>query len=105
MKPQYILLSAAVLLISGCEKVLDKTDLSAFNEEQVFNDTLLARGYVDYVYDQNLPVWPTGDFLKATDEISGETRFFEGTVQVNTVADFGTSVNATNNYGKIRSIN
>ncbi|WP_026631413.1 RagB/SusD family nutrient uptake outer membrane protein [Dyadobacter alkalitolerans] len=105
MKPQHILLLAAVLLTSGCEKVLDKTDLSAFNEEQVFNDTLLARGYVDYVYDQNLPVWPTGDFLKATDEISGETRFFEGTVQVNTVADFGTSVNATNNYGKIRSIN
>ncbi|MCF2494716.1 RagB/SusD family nutrient uptake outer membrane protein [Dyadobacter chenhuakuii] len=105
MKPQHILLLAAVLLTSGCEKVLDKTDLSAFNEEQVFNDTLLARGYVDYVYDQNLPVWPTGDFQKATDEISGETRFFEGTVQVNTVADFGTSVNATNNYGKIRSIN
>jgi hypothetical protein len=45
------------------------------------------------------------DFLKCTDEISGETKFFEGTVQVNTVADFGTSVNATNNYGKIRSIN
>jgi len=105
MKTRYIIAMLTALILSGCEKVLDKTDLSAFNEEQVFNDSLLAKGYVDYVYDQNLPVWPTGDFLKATDEISGETRFFEGTVQVNTVVDFGTSVNATNNYGKIRSIN
>jgi hypothetical protein len=105
MKTKYIIAILSAITLSGCEKVLDKTDLSAFNEDQVFNDSLLARGYVDYVYDQNLPVWPTGDFLKCTDEISGETRFFEGTVQVNTVADFGTSVNATNNYGKIRSIN
>lgn len=105
MKTRYIIAILSAITLSGCEKVLDKTDLSAFNEDQVFNDSLLARGYVDYVYDQNLPVWPTGDFLKCTDEISGETRFFEGTVQVNTVADFGTSVNATNNYGKIRSIN
>jgi hypothetical protein len=105
MKSQPIVIILIAMVLSACEKVLDKTDLSAFNEEQVFNDSLLARGYVDYVYDQNLPVWPTGDFLKCTDEISGETRFFEGTVQVNTVADFGTTVNATNNYGKIRSIN
>jgi len=105
MKTKYITAILSAFVLSGCEKVLDKTDLSAFNEEQVFNDSLLARGYVDYVYDQNLPVWPTGDFLKCTDEISGETRFFEGTVQVNTVTDFGTAVSATNNYGKIRSIN
>ncbi|MCE7041373.1 RagB/SusD family nutrient uptake outer membrane protein [Dyadobacter sp. CY312] len=105
MRTKYIITILSAFVLCGCEKVLDKTDLSAFNEEQVFNDSLLARGYVDYVYDQNLPVWPTGDFLKCTDEISGETKFFEGTVQVNTVTDFGTTVNATNNYGKIRSIN
>jgi starch-binding outer membrane protein, SusD/RagB family len=105
MKLQYIIGALFAVALAGCENVLDKTDLSAFNEEQVFNDTLLARGYVDYVYDQNLPTWPSSDFLKCTDEISGETRFFEGTVQVNTVADFGTAVNATNNYGKLRSIN
>jgi hypothetical protein len=103
MRPIITVCMAAALL--GCKDILDKTDLSAFNEEQVFNDSLLARAYVDYIYDQNLPVWPTGDFLKCTDEIAGETRFFEGTVQLNTVTDFGTAVNATNNYGKIRSIN
>ena len=105
MKPRHIILFLSALTLSSCKDVLDKTDLTAFNEEQVFNDSLLAKAYVDYVYDQNLPVWPTGDFLKCTDEIAGETRFFEGTVQPNTVTEFGTAVNATNNYGKIRSIN
>ncbi|CAG5068952.1 hypothetical protein DYBT9623_01685 [Dyadobacter sp. CECT 9623] len=105
MKMRHIPILLTVLALSSCQDVLEKTDLSAFNEEQVFNDSLLARAYVDYVYDQNLPVWPTGDFLKCSDEIAGETRFFEGTVQLNTVVDFGTVVNATNNYGKIRSIN
>ncbi|OJV18010.1 MAG: RagB/SusD family nutrient uptake outer membrane protein [Dyadobacter sp. 50-39] len=105
MKKHWIIAAFLGLALTGCENILDKTDLSAFNEEQVFNDTLLAKGYVDYVYDQNLPTWPSGDFLKCTDEIGGESRFFEGTVQVNTVQDFGIGVNATNNYGKIRSIN
>jgi hypothetical protein len=62
MKSQHIVIILTAMVLSACEKVLDKTDLSAFNEEQVFNDSLLARGYVDYVYDQNLPVWPTGTF-------------------------------------------
>ncbi|WP_025763701.1 RagB/SusD family nutrient uptake outer membrane protein [Dyadobacter tibetensis] len=105
MRSCYITLFMSMLVLTGCENVLDKTDLTAFNEEQVFNDSLLARAYIDYVYDQNLPTWPTGDFLKCTDEIMGETRFFEGTVQTNTVTDFGTAVAPNNNYGKIRSIN
>jgi hypothetical protein len=105
MKLRPIIIMSAAVWLWGCKDVLEKTDLSAFNEEQVFNDSLLAKAYVDYVYDQNLPVWPTGDFLKCTDEIAGETRFFEGTVQLNTVTEFGTAVNATNSYGKIRSIN
>lgn len=105
MKLRHLNILFIALSLAGCNDVLDKTDLSAFNEEQVINDSLLARAYVDYVYDQNLPVWPTGDFLKCSDEMAGETRFFEGTVQLNTVAEFGTAINATNNYGKIRSIN
>lgn len=93
------------MILPGCSKVLDKTDLNAFNENQVFNDSLLARGYVDYIYDQNSPGWPSGDWLKVTDEIAGETPYFDGSVQVGKVADYGTSTDANTVWGKFRTIN
>lgn len=93
------------VLLSGCSKVLDKTKPTAFNNEQVFNNYQLATAFVDEMYDDNSPGWPSGDWLKVTDEISGETRYFEGTVQVNTVSDYGTQLKDNTVWGKLRSIN
>lgn len=90
---------------TGCNKVLDKTDLNSFNENQVFNDSLLSRAYVDYLYDLNSPGWPSGDWLKCTDEIAGETNFFSGTVQVGDVADYGISTEDKTVWGKLRALN
>ncbi len=105
MKYPIILITGLLLWSTGCEDVLtEKRDLSGLNE-QVFEDSLLARSYVDYVYEQNLPGWPSGDFIKASDEMPGETKYFDGTVDVNTVTTFGTAISSTNAYGKIRSIN
>jgi len=100
----YKILTIAVAagFLTSCEDVFDKRDLSGINEE-VWNDSTLARVYVDYVYDQNLPSW--GGNANLSDETYGESVYFQGTVQVNTVSDFGTSINVSNNYGKIRSIN
>lgn len=100
-----LVLSAVLLLASGCSKVLDKHNLTSFDQDQVFNDSLLATGYLSYLYDQDSPGWPSGDFLKCTDEIAGETAYFDGTVQVKTVSEYGTSVSATNFWGKLRGIN
>ncbi len=92
-------------LFSGCSKVLDKTDLNSFNGQQVFDNYDIATSYLDEIYDDNSPGWPSGDWLKCTDEISGNTRFFEGTVQVNTVSDYGTQLNDNTVWGRLRSIN
>ena len=98
-----MLLVGTLGFFSSCEEdVFDKRDLSGLNEE-VWNDSTLARVYVDYVYDQNLPSW--GGNSNLSDESYGESVYLQGTVQVNTVTDFGTSINVNNNYGKIRSIN
>lgn len=110
MKRNYfsILSLFALLGLASCEKVLDKTDLGSVNGSLIFKDSVLARMNLDYIYDQNLPAswggtWGTRPDL--SDESSGESKFFEGTLLVNDVADFGTALNATNNYGKIRVIN
>jgi hypothetical protein len=104
MKIRNILVLSGLLgMLASCdEEVLNKRDLSGLNEE-VFNDSTLARSYIDYVYDQNLPSW--GGYANLSDETSGESPYFQGTVQVNTVSDFGTKIDANSNYGKIRSIN
>jgi hypothetical protein len=101
----FFLLIMLLVLAAGCSKVLDKRDLTDFNGDQIFNDSVLARGYLSYLYDQDSPGWPSGDWLKCTDEIAGETKYFDGTVQVNTVSDYGVNMSATNFWGKLRGIN
>lgn len=97
----------ALLGLASCEKVLDKTDLGSVNGNLIFKDSILARMNLDYIYDQNLPNWggTWGTRPDLSDESFGESKFFEGTLVVNDVTDFGTALNATNNYGKIRVIN
>ncbi|GGF11558.1 RagB/SusD family nutrient uptake outer membrane protein [Hymenobacter cavernae] len=105
--------AALLMLLTSCEKALDKIDLGSTNEALIFKDSTLADLNLSYIYDQNLPLWAgigtTG--LASTnpsilsDESAGESKYFEGTIQLNDVADFGTALNATSNYGKIRIIN
>lgn len=110
MKSQYILGAAFSCLLAGtaCEKVLDKTDLTAIGGELIFNDSTLARMNLDYIYDRNLPeewggTW--GTVPELSEESYGESDFFEGTLQIDDVSDFGTRLDANNSYGNIRTIN
>lgn len=101
--------------LSSCEDALDKTNLGSIDEKLIFNDSTLAKLNVDYIYDQNLPNWfgQSGVGLGATnpsilsEEAAGNTKFFgtDGSITVNDVTDFGTALNVTNNYGKIRTVN
>ncbi|WP_262905261.1 RagB/SusD family nutrient uptake outer membrane protein [Hymenobacter nitidus] len=108
-----LLACAAWFTLSGCEDTLDKMDLSAASEDLIFQDESLAALNLSYIYDQNLPTWfgQTGVGLGSTnpsilsDEAAGESPYFEGTVQLNTVTDFGTALANNNNYGKVRTIN
>lgn len=107
-----IIAFCGVIALSSCKKVLDKGDLGSIPTDLVYNDSTLVNLNVGYIYDQNLPTWGgnTGGSVPAsggtlTDESYGESKFLEGTIAVNDVADIGTSLNATNNYGKIRTMN
>src|SRR4051794_30359429 len=99
--------SSLLVVLAGCEKVLDKKDLAALTPEQVYNDSILARTYVDYIYEQNLPPWGGTAGLSAnlSEEAGGESKYFEGTLIASDVADFGTANIPNSNYGKIRAIN
>ncbi|MCX2452513.1 RagB/SusD family nutrient uptake outer membrane protein [Pedobacter sp. PLR] len=91
---------------------MDKQDLKTIPGELIFNDSTLAVLNVNYIYSQNLPNWGgesggsvSGSAGQLSDEVSGESKFFEGTLTNNDVTDIGTALDPNNNYGKIRSIN
>jgi hypothetical protein len=116
---KYISLAALALglgstfLLGSCEKVLDKVNLGATDGTLIYNDSTLANLTLNYVYDQNLPLWfgqggvgfatvnPTG----LSDESYSDNAYMQGTVQMSDVTDFGTGLDKDNNYGKIRTIN
>jgi hypothetical protein len=109
MRTRIHLFIFSVLLLSaaGCSKVLDKRDLGSLQGDLVFNDSVLARTYLDYIYDQNLPGWggTWGTSANLSEESYGESKYFQGSLQINDVTDFGTKLDANSSYGKIRAIN
>ncbi|GAB3577581.1 RagB/SusD family nutrient uptake outer membrane protein [Hymenobacter daeguensis] len=108
-------LSASVLTVAGCKDVLDKTDLSSASEALAYQNEQIAFLNLSYIYDQNLPTWfgQSGTGIGATnpsilsEEAAGDSPYLQGTVQINTVTDFGTNLAAASNanYTKIRTIN
>lgn len=102
-----LLTGTAWLLLSSCEKVLDKVDLGSANEALIFQDSTLANLNLSYIYNQNVPDWggTWGTRSDLSDESYGESKYFEGSLQLNDVTDFGTGLSVSNNYGKLRTIN
>lgn len=102
-----IVFAALLASMASCKKVLEKRDLVSLQDDLVFSDSVLARTYIDYIYDQNLPQWGGTNGLNAnlTDESYGESKYFEGTLTNRDVTDFGTALANNNNYAKIRTIN
>jgi len=111
-KKNLIIAAFTMIAFSACKKVLDKGDLGSIPTDLVYNDSTLVSLNIGYIYEQNLPAWGgnTGGSVPfsggtLTDESYGESKFMEGTLTVDDVTDFGTALNAGNNYGKIRVIN
>ncbi|WP_201983895.1 RagB/SusD family nutrient uptake outer membrane protein [Hymenobacter rubidus] len=118
MKSLYLFGAALVsaLALSSCEKALDKMNLSATEGTLIFKDSTLANLNLNYIYDQNLPGWAGqgnlgGSTLTSlnpnglSDESFSDNAYMQGIVQLSDVVEFGTVLSATNNYGKIRTIN
>lgn len=64
-----VLISFCFVTISGCTKILDKKNLNAVNENDVWNDIDLATAYVNNFYGNMLPSWSTeyGDYSEESD--------------------------------------
>ena len=71
MKSKYILAIGLIVAtsLSGCKKVLDKTDPTAVSAEQTWSNPLLATAFLDKCYSDALPDWD--DLFSA---YSDETR-------------------------------
>ncbi|MBF9141087.1 RagB/SusD family nutrient uptake outer membrane protein [Hymenobacter properus] len=125
MKPFHYIALATIgtaFGLSSCEKVLDKENLGQSTTELVFKDSTLANLNLSFIYNQNLPEWgdpiinatlntannTASNFNVAglTEEAYSANRLLAGTLLVSDVGgEFGTGLSATNNYGKIRTIN
>jgi hypothetical protein len=63
-KNSYILYTAFIMLaavVSGCNKVLDKTNLTAVNPSDVWSNATIAKAYLDNIYANMMPGASSGD--------------------------------------------
>jgi len=66
-----ILLSYTLMLLVGCEDVLDKRELNAIDGQDIWNDASLANLYLNNVYGSALPVFGGTDNTNISDESMG----------------------------------
>lgn len=96
MKLKYVLIGLSILTLSGCIGALDKKDLSAVTEQDVWNDPMYATAYLNKLYNDNLPGW-NADIAGNSDEAGGGAGIMYGQL---TTASIDTW-----DYTQIRNIN
>lgn len=87
------------ILISGCEKVLDKKNLSAINPDLVWNNAVAANAYLNDIYKNVMPAFPHEG--NNSDEAAFRSQLpdqLKGTATINTWGDYW-------DYRNIRKIN
>ncbi len=77
-------ITLVAVFLSGCSRVLDKPDLSAIPEAAVWNDVNLATAYVNQLYVENLPGWPTNKSSES-DEAGGSDNIMHGQLTINSI--------------------
>lgn len=83
-------------LMMGCSDVLNKKDLSAITEEDVWNDANYAEAYLNKLYADNLPSWDL-DVAGNSDETSGGDGIMYGQLTSSSIDEWA--------YTQIRNIN
>lgn len=96
MKKNIILIVPLCLIMISCLDVLDKQDLTAVNETEVWNDLQLATAYISNIYNDNLPDWSSSE-ASQSDETQGGSSYMYGQLTENSV-DYWP-------YNQIREIN
>lgn len=97
MNTKYFL--SGLLMVSiclSCSDILDKKDLSAVTDAQVWNDPLYATAYLNKLCRDNLPGWDA-DVASNSDEAEGESDLIYGELTINSIDTWP--------YDQIRKIN
>ncbi len=68
----------------SCQDVLDKQDLTAVNETDVWNDIQLATAYISNIYNDNLPDWSSAE-ASQSDESQGGSSYMYGQLTENSI--------------------
>ena len=79
-----IFAATCFLFTAGCTKILDKKNLSAVNEQDVWNDMALATAYVNMLHARNLPSWST-EYADYSEESDGGGSYMYGQLTENSV--------------------
>jgi hypothetical protein len=112
---------AGMIALAGCQKVLDKQNLSALSQDLLYSDSTLVQLNMDNIYDNNLPAFGgqvgsstvSGTQPQLSEEgYSAANPIMVGTISLGTNEpnDFGTALNTnnsqpSNNWGRIRQLN
>lgn len=96
MKKNIIFIASFCFLLLSCQDVLDKRNLTAVNETDVWNDIQLATAYISNIYNDNLPDWSSAE-ASQSDESQGGSSYMYGQLTENSV-DYWP-------YSQIREIN
>lgn len=92
----YILLGCLISSSFACSDILNKKDLSAVTEEDVWNDSKYATAYLDKLCRDNLPDWDAGA-SNNSDEANGGDGIMYGQLTTSSIDTW--------NYEQIRKIN
>lgn len=96
MKLNYIIPFLLIFLNTSCLSSLDKKDLSAVTENNVWNDPQYANAYLNKLYNDNLPGWNSAIAGNSDEAFGGENLMYGQLTS--------TSID-TWNYSQIRNIN
>lgn len=96
MNIKYLLFSSVIAICISCSDILNKKDLSAVTETDVWNDAQYATAYLNKLYRDNLPEWDQA-VSDNSDESNGGDNIMYGQL---TTASIDTW-----NYEQIRNIN
>jgi hypothetical protein len=95
VKSIFLIYFLSLLFSGGCTDVLDKKDLTAISEEDVWNNSTYATNYVNKLCRDNLPGWE--NLSANSDESPGGSGILYGQLTSSSINDWP--------YTQIRSIN
>lgn len=96
MNLKYLYIGLLALSCTSCLDVLDKKDLSAVTENDVWNDANYAKAYLNQLYAEDLPSWDS-KIADWSDESNGGDSYMYGQLTTSSVDEWY--------YTQIRNIN